>query len=289
VRILLAGRTGQVGSELLRTLPALGEVLAPERAALDLSNLVQLREAVRSAKPAVIVNAAAHTAVDAAESDRDAAYAVNATAPGVLAEEARRAGALLVHYSTDYVFDGAKAAPYVESDPAAPINAYGATKLAGERAIGASGCRHVVLRTSWVYAERGRNFMLTMLRLARKASKPLRVVDDQTGAPTSAQMIAAGTAATLRLALAGNAADGVYHMSAQGAVTWYGFARAIFLEAGVDAEVVPITSSEYPTAARRPKNSLLDNSKLASLGVRLPAWQEGLRDVLSRSGAPKSL
>ncbi|HEX9183652.1 MAG TPA: dTDP-4-dehydrorhamnose reductase, partial [Burkholderiales bacterium] len=256
MKILLLGRNGQVGWELERTLAPLGELKAFDRAALDLADVPRLAAAVRALQPEVIVNAAAYTAVDKAETDREAAFAVNATAPRVLAEEAKRIGALLVHYSTDYVFDGEKQAPYVEDDATHPINVYGESKLAGEQAITKSGCRHLILRTSWVYGPRGKNFMLTMLRLAKERPE-LRVVDDQVGAPTSSPEIARATIALLE-----KRAEGLYHMTAGGETSWCGFARAILAQARIAIPVVPIRTEEYPTPARRPRNSRLDCSRL---------------------------
>ena len=274
MRILLTGAIGQVGWELRKTLAPLGEVAAFGRAELDLRDADRLREAVRAANPDVIVNAAAYTAVDKAESERDAAFAVNAAAPGILAEEAKRNGALLVHYSTDYVFDGAKAAPYVEDDATNPLNVYGASKLAGERAVAASGCRHLILRTSWVYGPRGSNFMLTMLRLAKERPE-LRVVDDQLGAPTSSLAIARATVQVLR-----PGAHGLYHLAAAGQTTWCGFARAILARAGSATPVTPIRTEDYPTPARRPRNSRLDCSRLrADFGVQMASWEEQLGEV----------
>ena len=277
MRILLTGRNGQVGWEVQKALAPLGELTALGRAELDLSDAGRLREAVREANPDVIVNAAAYTAVDKAESEREAAFAVNATAPGILAEEAKRNGALLVHYSTDYVFDGAKPVPYVEEDEPNPINVYGASKLAGERAIAGSGCRYLILRTSWVYGPRGSNFLLTILRVAREGPE-LRVVDDQIGAPTSSRAIARATAQVLR-----PGAHGTYHLSAAGQVSWCGFARAILARAGVATAVVPIRSEDYPAAARRPRNSRLDCSRLReTFGVALAPWEAGLAEVMAQ-------
>jgi len=277
LRILLTGRNGQVGWEVQKALAPLGELTALGRAELDLSDAGRLREAVREANPDVIVNAAAYTAVDKAESEREAAFAVNATAPGILAEEAKRNGALLVHYSTDYVFDGAKPVPYVEEDEPNPINVYGASKLAGERAIAGSGCRYLILRTSWVYGPRGSNFLLTILRVARERPE-LRVVDDQIGAPTSSRAIARATAQVLR-----PGAHGTYHLSAAGQVSWCGFARAILARAGVATAVVPIRSEDYPAAARRPRNSRLDCSRLReTFGVALAPWEAGLAEVMAQ-------
>jgi dTDP-4-dehydrorhamnose reductase len=281
LKILLLGRNGQVGWELERALAPLGELTALGRADLDLRDAARVREAVRAASPDAIVNAAAYTAVDKAESERDAAFALNAVAPGILAEEARRQDALLVHYSTDYVFDGAKATPYVEDDATNPPNVYGASKLAGERAIAATGCRHLILRTSWVYGPRGSNFMLTMLRLARERAE-LRVVDDQIGAPTSSSAIARATGAALARAIRSPELAGLYHLTAANETSWCGFARAILQHAGVATPVVPIRTEEYPTAARRPRNSRLDCSRLRSvLGVTLAPWQTGLAEAMA--------
>lgn len=299
IRVLVTGARGQLGADLVRALEGRAEVVAHDRASLDLAKPGEIAARVREARPEVILSAAAYTAVDRAETELDAAHAVNAIAPAVLAVEAKRLGALLVHYSTDYVFDGAKTAPYVETDPTAPLNAYGRTKLEGEKAVAASGCDHAILRTSWVYAPHGRNFLLTMLRLAA-TNRELRVVDDQHGAPTSSRQLAR---ATLEL-LARNdhsrpigssdlervrAASGVYHATAAGETTWFGFARAIFEawsrrpgNAFIMPNVIAIASSEYPTPARRPANSVLSNARLAeTFGVRLPSWREGLDEALS--------
>ncbi|MDW8468761.1 MAG: dTDP-4-dehydrorhamnose reductase [Burkholderiales bacterium] len=269
MKILLTGANGQLGSELARRLPALGELTAADRAALDLAKVEAIRRALREAKPQLVVNCAAYTAVDRAESEPTLAHAVNAVAPAVLAEEARRLGALLVHYSTDYVFDGEKGAPYVEEDPCNPLNVYGRTKLAGEEAVRGSGCRHLVLRASWVYAPRGRNFVRAILRKAR-AGEPLRVVDDQTGVPTSAAFLAE---ATMRALAAGG--EGLYHLAPTGATTWYGFACAIVERLGLEVAVTPIRTEDYPTAARRPRYSVLDATRARS-AFRLPAddWRQ---------------
>jgi dTDP-4-dehydrorhamnose reductase len=276
LRILLTGASGQVGWELRRTLAPLGEVRSFDRYGLDLADLPTLVATVRSLQPKIIVNAAAYTAVDKAEAERDMAFAVNATAPGVLAEEAKRIGALLVHYSTDYVFDGEKPAPYVEDDPTGPVNAYGASKLAGEQAVANSGCRHLILRTSWVYGPRGRNFYLTMLRLAKERPE-LRVVDDQVGAPTSSLAIARATAELLPKGI-----EGLYHLTATGETSWCGFAREILRRAGMVTPVVPIRTEDYPTPARRPRNSRLDCARLVRVaGVELASWEEQLAKVVA--------
>ncbi len=248
---------------------------------LDLAKPDQIAAAVRSVKPDIIVNAAAYTAVDKAESEPEAAFAVNAAAPGLLAERAKRAGALLIHYSTDYVFDGAKEMPYVEEDQANPLNVYGRSKLAGEQAIGDVGGRYLILRTSWVYAARGRNFLLTIRRLLKEKDE-LRVVSDQIGAPTSAGALANATAELLRQrnpTALGNA-RGIYHVTATGHTSWHGFAVEIarLERAPREIRLVPIASSEYPLPACRPKNSRLSNEKLfLRFGVALPSWQACLK------------
>jgi len=273
VRILLTGRNGQVGWELARTLAPLGEIIATDRAALDLADAGAVRRVVREAKPELIVNAAAYTAVDQAEAEPDLAMRINGAAPGVLADEAKRLGALLVHYSTDYVFDGSGKRAYAEGDATNPINAYGRSKLAGEQAIAASGARHLILRSSWVYGRRGRNFLLAILQRARSGA-PLRVVDDQVGAPTWCRQIAEATA---RIVAGGSGAGGICNLSAGGETTWYGFARAIIALSGIAAEVKPITSAEYPTAAARPRYSVLDCARLShEFGISLPHWRDGL-------------
>ena len=277
-KILLLGRDGQVGWELQRAMAPLGRVVAAGREQVDLARPEAVRRAVRDARPDVIVNAAAYTAVDRAESEEDLAMAVNGTAPGVLAEEARRLGALLVHYSTDYVFDGGGRSPYSEGDPTGPLNAYGRSKLAGERAIQQVGGEHLIFRTSWVYGAKGRNFLLTMLRLA--AERPeLRVVADQHGAPTWSRDIATATAE----AVAREGARGLFHMTGAGQTTWHGFAEAIVAESpGLAAErVVAISTRDFPTPAARPPYSVLSNRRLREeLGLELPHWRDSLRRVL---------
>ena len=276
MKILLCGKNGQVGWELQRSLDPLGELVAHDRSTLDLAQPEAIVAMVRSVKPDVIVNAAAYTAVDQAESERAQAFVINADAPGILAHEARRAGALLIHYSTDYVFDGSSAKPYVEDDTPAPLNAYGLSKLEGERAIQRSGCRHLILRTSWVYSARGKNFLLTMLRLARERPE-LKIVDDQQGAPTSAAAIASSTAVMVQQLAYGEGSEGLYHMSAAGSTTWFGFASRIISLGKLSCRALPITTREYPLPARRPANSLLDNGKLhRHFGIALSAWDEEL-------------
>jgi dTDP-4-dehydrorhamnose reductase len=286
-RILVIGRDGQVGHELARALAPLGEVTALGRAEMDLEREDSIRETVRSLRPRWIVNAAAYTAVDKAESEPKRARTVNARAVAVLAEEAKAVGASVIHYSTDYVFDGEKPAPYIEDDAANPRNIYGQTKLEGEWLLAATGVAYLVLRTSWVYGSRGKNFLRTILKLA--AEKPeLRIVDDQIGAPTAAREIAAATAVVLRRWAGTNAKPtGIYHLTASGETSWHGFAAA-----AIDglrscrpeinwARLIPISTAEYPTPAARPKNSRLDCDKLErDFGVRLPDWKQSLAKVL---------
>jgi dTDP-4-dehydrorhamnose reductase len=280
LRILLTGKSGQVGAALAATLPFLGELVALDRTQLDLASRDSVAGAVRMVRPQVIVNAAAYTAVDQAEQEEALALRINRDGPATLAEEAAKLGALLVHFSTDYVFDGEQPSPYVETDRPNPLNAYGRSKLAGDQAIQASGCRHLIFRTSWVYAATGRNFLLTMLRLAGEG-KPLRVVNDQHGAPTSNLVIADATTQAMRRALGDASLSGLYHMSAAGSTTWYGFARAILEQQKIVADLTAITSAQYRAPARRPRNSVLDNARLAAtLGLRMSTWDAGLRQVL---------
>lgn len=283
LRILVTGKNGQVGWELQRSLAPLGEVIAFDRRGIDLRDPDAIRKVIREVNPRLIVNAAAYTAVDKAESEREAAMAINGTAPSIIAEEARRLNAFLVHYSTDYVFDGTKAGPYREEDETCPLNVYGESKLAGERGIQQAGCRYLILRTSWVYGARGTNFLLTILRLARERDE-LRVVDDQIGAPTWCRMIAEVTAQILVKLVRSNGEigdaqeAGVYHLTSSGATSWFGFASEILQQSGNSrrgsAQVVPIPSGDYPTPARRPRNSRLDNTKLMNdFGLKLPEWR----------------
>lgn len=281
--VLLTGKNGQVGWELQRTLAPLGKVIALDRTELDLANPEAIRQAVRSIRPDIIVNPAAYTAVDKAESEAELAHAINAAAPGVFAEEAKALGAWLVHYSTDYVFDGAKQGAYAESDAANPQSTYGKTKLAGEEAVRAAGGKHLIFRTSWVYGSRGRNFLLTMLRLARER-KELRVVDDQVGAPTWCRSLAEMTAQILaQLHMPGISAGGVsgtYHMTSSGSVSWHGFTAEILRQSGMQQlpDLVAIPSSEYPTPAKRPKNSALSNDKLTrTFGLAAGDWRDNLQ------------
>lgn len=264
-----------MGARLEQVLASIGTVTATSRRELDLADPHSLRQHVREARPDVVVNAAAYTGVDKAETETGLATAVNAVAPGVLAEEAKRLGALLVHYSTDYVFSGEASTPYQEDDATAPLNAYGRTKLEGEKRIRASGCRHLILRTSWVYDTRGRNFLVTILKRAR-AGERLRVVGDQQGVPNWSAMIARVTAACLA-----RGGEGLFHLSAAGTTSWHGFAREALACAGVAAAVEEISSAEYPTQARRPRYSVLDSGKLErSFGCRFDDWREDLRAAL---------
>jgi dTDP-4-dehydrorhamnose reductase len=304
--ILLTGKTGQIGFELNRSLPQLGALCAPDHRDLDLLNPDSVRGAIRGARPQLIVNAAAYTAVDAAEKDQSKAYAINAEAPALLAAEAKRLNALLVHYSTDYVFDGAKRSPYNETDETNPLNVYGKSKLAGEQAIRASGAAYLIFRTAWVYANRGRNFLLTILRLATEREE-LRIVCDQTGAPTCAADIAAATTKILagihrsgkRQSFA-SAINYTYHLTAAGETSWYGFAKEILEKApGVSPDVpwflaatrgrpfiakrvLPISSEEFSSPTRRPIYSVLSNSRLSqTFHIALPDWATQLQRCLS--------
>lgn len=291
--ILLLGKDGQVGWQLQRSLAPHGQVVACGRAECDLSDLQRIRSLVREIKPSVIVNASAYTAVDKAESEPELARRINAEAPAVLAEEAAELGALLVHYSTDYVYAGSKSAPYVETDPVAPQSVYGSTKLAGEEAIRAVGGKSLIFRTSWVFGARGGNFVKTILRLARE-KRALNVVDDQVGSPTPAALIATVTGVALAMLRRGqlleNGENRLYHLAAARPVSWCEFAQTIVELAGqmpgfdlqLKAEAIrPITTSEYPTPARRPANSRLDCSRLeADFGLQMPDWQPYLARML---------
>ena len=285
--ILLTGAGGQLGRDLAVALPACGTVIACDRAALDVADAAAVARTVRAAAPDFIVNAAAYTAVDRAEAERDAAFAINGEAPGVLAAEARRAGAVLIHYSTDYVFDGNRTTPYDESAPTAPLNVYGASKLAGEEAIARAGAIALILRTSWVYSRHGANFLTTMQRLARERDG-LRVVADQVGVPNWTRALARATATLVgrgRNDLAARA--GLYHLSAGGSTTWYEFACAIVGDSGV--RVTPITTVDYPTPARRPAYGVLDSSRFArTFGFALPDWRTLLDDCLRAPAEPNA-
>lgn len=293
-RVLLLGANGQLGTALhvlLKSKPDAYQLYALTRAEADLSDLGKVRHTVADLRPAIILNAAAYTAVDRAESEPELAALINAKAPAVLAEEALRIGALLVHYSTDYVFDGSKKTPWLEDDSPAPLSVYGSTKLAGEQAIVAHGGKHLIFRTSWVFSPRGKNFLLTILRLARERDR-LTIVDDQRGAPTSAYAIAKGTEEVLaRIRHSAEESvynrSGIYHMTCGGETSWFRFTQAI-LEEAADAlgdrhpEVAPIHSADYPTPARRPANSVLDNRRLREeFGVALPHWREALQQAVA--------
>jgi dTDP-4-dehydrorhamnose reductase len=283
-RILIFGRVGQVGWELRHKLACLGQVSSVDFPEIDFSKPDTIRDAVRAAEPTVIVNAAAYTAVDKAEAAPEPAWAINAAGPEVIAEEAKRLGALLVHYSTDYVYDGSKPGPWVEEDKPNPLNVYGKTKLAGDEAIAAAGGDYLILRTSWVYGARGANFLLTMLRLAKERPE-LRIVDDQSGSPTTSECIAQATADILSQVIApgGGLAgrSGVYHLTSSGVTTWFGFAKAFLSKQAGCPKLTPITTSEYPIPATRPVNSVLSCEKLAeTFGVRMPSWELALDLVL---------
>jgi dTDP-4-dehydrorhamnose reductase len=293
MNILLFGKNGQVGWELQRSLAVLGTVTALDFDSAghcgDFSQPEAIADTVRALRPDVIVNAAAHTAVDKAESEPGFARTLNATTPGVLAEEAARLSAWLVHYSTDYVFDGSGSRPWVETDAPAPLSVYGATKLEGEQAIQQSGCQHLILRTSWVYAARGGNFAKTMLRLAQERER-LTVIDDQWGAPTGAELLADVTAHALRHLRERPQDGGLYHCAASGETTWHAYAKYVLARASQAqpaieikaTEVAPIPTSAFPTPARRPHNSRLDTTKLrTTFGLALPPWQAGVARMLT--------
>jgi dTDP-4-dehydrorhamnose reductase len=283
IRILLLGAGGQLGMQLKQALADKVDLTALARTELDFTDADAIRSAIRSANPEIVINAAAYTAVDKAESEPEQARLVNAVAPGVIAEELAKTGGWLVHYSTDYVFDGSGAKPWVETDPTGPLGVYGQTKLDGELAIAATGCKHVTLRTSWVYAADGRNFLHTMLRLGRDRDQ-LKVVDDQIGAPTTAEALTEATLAVLRR-LDGDApgVTGVYHLACAGETSWCGFAKAIFAEFASRQkapEVLPIPTEAYPTPAKRPRNSRLNCGKFTQqFGFQMPAWQDALHQV----------
>lgn len=288
--ILLLGATGQVGHELHRSLQSIGTVEAPGRDAVDLGSPDSVRESVKAIHPEVVVNAAAYTAVDEAEENPDAASAINARAPGVLAEAAKRVDAWLVHYSTDYVFDGEKTTPYREDDPPNPLNVYGRTKWDGEKAVEDVGGRHLILRSSWIYSDRRSNFLRTMLRLA-ETEDHLTVVDDQIGTPTWAGWIADATASLLRRILRAEDADalaGLYHLAAGGQTSWYGFARAIFARFGYDdVSIEPVSSDEYPTTAARPPYSALASTRVQStFDIDVPTWSQQLAALQRRMERP---
>ena len=306
LKILLTGKNGQIGYELSHLLPALGSVAALGRQQLDLTKPEEIRRIIREARPQIIVNAAAYTAVDQAEKEESLARTINADAPGLMADEAKKIGAVLVHYSTDYVFDGTKTSPYLEDDPPNPINAYGRTKLAGEQAIVAVGGARLIFRTAWVYSTQGKNFLLTTLRLATQR-EDLKIVSDQMGTPTWSREIAAATTKILRQMSKGESPiaslsrlGGIYHLTAAGATNWCEFAQAILDRAGkvpasaswfnaatagrplIARRIISITTAEYPTAARRPAYSVLSNSRcMHTFGLALPDWKAQLHSVMA--------
>jgi dTDP-4-dehydrorhamnose reductase len=304
VKILLTGKNGQIGADLATVLPRLGDVIALGRGELNLADAPSVQRAIREIRPQLIVNAAAYTAVDKAESDEPEARAVNGVAPAVMAREALAVDAAIIHYSTDYVFDGAKRSPYTESDPPDPVSAYGRTKLEGEEAIRSSGARHLILRTAWVYATRGRNFLLTILRLAAEREE-LRIVADQIGAPTGSRAIADATSRILASEIAQESPatlftrrGGIYHLTAAGECSWHQFGSAIVEQARNTSpsprwvakatsdrpltveRITPITTTEFPTPARRPAYSVLSNALIRqTFGVSLPTWQDQLHSA----------
>ena len=307
-KILLTGKNGQLGDDLQHILPRLGDVVATDRRQLDLSRPDEIRKLIRDVHPSLIVNAAAYTAVDQAEKDEPLARAINSEAPAIMAEEAKKIGAAIVHYSTDYVFDGDKNFPYDENDPPNPISVYGRTKLAGEQAVRDSGVDHLIFRTAWVYSTRGKNFLLTILRLATQREE-LRIVRDQVGAPTWSREIAGATIKALQQicdqtdgTATWSERNGTYHLTAGGESNWYEFTQAILQEAAqsphsnawfqaatngkelITHRVIPITTAEYPTPARRPAYSVLSNSKLYRVfGIQSPDWRQQLNEVFSRN------
>ena len=289
-RILIIGKIGQVGWELQRTVAVLGDITSVDFPEIDLTNNSSITNHIREAAPQVIINAAAYTAVDKAETDTERSQQINGIAPGILANEAKKLGALLVHYSTDYVYDGTKTIPYVETDSPNPLSAYGRSKLAGDLAVQQSGANHLIFRLCWVYGARGQNFMLTMMRLAREREK-LRVVSDQFGCPTWSRMIAETTALALKQVLASGDLkkySGIYHLAASGHTTWHGFADAIISSMPASErkcmQIDPITTPEYPLPAKRPAYSVLSCEKLRqTFGLQLPDWRHGLHQVLEKN------
>jgi dTDP-4-dehydrorhamnose reductase len=284
MNILVTGCHGQVGHALTQSLQGLGEIHSLAREQLDLSRPESIRAVMQSLQPAIVINAAAYTAVDQAESEEALAMRINAEAPGILAEEAVKIGASLIHYSTDYVFDGSKLGAWMEDDPVSPLSAYGRSKLAGERAIAATGVPHLILRTSWVYGLHGKNFLLTMLRLAQSRDS-LSIVDDQIGAPTWSHTIAEATANIIRHFPRSEQIEklsGIYHLCATGHTSWHGFAQAIFSHPAVHQRPIlqPITTAQYPTPARRPANSVMSTQKFQQCFGELPSWQAALQNCL---------
>ena len=294
-RILVPGRNGQVGWELQGALAPLGTVIGLDRAGMDLANPDSIRRAIRDAKPDVIVNAAAYNHVDRAESESDLAMRVNGVAPGIMAEEARRIGATLIHYSTDYVFDGERDRPYVEDDPPNPVNAYGKSKLAGEHAVAAVGGRYLILRTSWVYSARGSNFVLTVLRLAREKPE-LTMVDDQYGSPTWSRALARATVDLLQKRELISRHSGVHHLAGGGQATRFEFANTIIrtmreVSGAPDgwANVRPISTREYPLPARRPPHPIMSQDRVKRIfGIEMPTWQRQLQEFLRDLAVPRA-
>lgn len=294
-RILLLGKDGQIGAALLPRLMALGETFAYGHATCDLSIPDQLRAVIRGVRPSLIVNAAAYTAVDKAESDEQTCHRINAVAPGILAEEAKAVGAWLIHYSTDYIFDGTKMAAYLEDDVPSPLNVYGRSKLEGDRAIADTIENYIILRVSWVYGAAGRNFARTILKLATERDE-LRIVADQFGAPTSAELIADVTREVIKRLTIGeteSSVRGVYNLAPSGRTSWHGYALELLREAKKQGrsfrlsehDIIPVTTDQYPTPAARPKNSVLDTQKIRKVfGVELPAWQASLEQFISQLG-----
>ena len=300
MKILLFGKGGQVGWELQRSLAPLGDLVALDADSQilcgDFTNPEGLAQTVRAVAPDIIVNAAAHTAVDQAESEPELARTINALAPGVLAQEAKRSGAWLIHYATDYVFDGSGDKPWLETDPTGPLSVYGKTKLEGEEAIRATGCQHLIFRTSWVYAARGGNFAKTMLRMAQERDF-LSVINDQIGAPTGADLLADISAHAIRTALRNPDVGGLYHLVAGGETSWHGYASFVIdfaRQAGIEMKVTPeaiqpVPTSVFPLPAPRPKNSRLDTQKLKNtFGLNLPHWQSGVARMLTEILEKKS-
>jgi dTDP-4-dehydrorhamnose reductase len=289
MKILLTGKNGQVGWELNRSLSRLGTIFALGRNDMDLSKPESLGPVIQDIRPDIIINAAAYTAVDKAESESELAMTVNGIAPGVIAEEAKKIGAGMIHYSTDYIFDGKANSPYKEESATCPLNVYGKSKLAGEKAVAQASKNHIILRTSWVYSLRGRNFLLTMQKLSQTRNL-IKIVDDQIGCPTWARTIAEGTAHILKQGLKGSTVKssifphpGIFHMSCEGKTSWFGFAKTILELSGLSEgiEVLPIPTIEYPTPAVRPRYSLLSNRKLKQVfHHKMPQWQDTLQKCL---------
>ena len=293
MRILLFGKNGQVGWELQRSLSSMGKLVAldvdDQELCGDFTHPDGVIQTIRTISPDVIVNAAAYTAVDKAESEPELARTINVLAPEILAQESQKLGAWLIHYSTDYVFEGNGIKPWKETDPTVPLNVYGSTKLEGEKAIFDSGCQHLIFRTSWVYSARGKNFAKTMIRLARKHDH-LTVIDDQIGAPTGADLLADITIHSIRTALRQPQVSGLYHLAAKGEISWYGYARFVLdiaRQAGIKLKVapesiLPVTTDEFSQPARRPRNSRLDTKKIEStFDLTLPLWQTGVARMLA--------